>query len=118
MSEKWISLVSLLIRLTRDGLLKWEETSDPDAFQTNLQDVTIEVELLPAMADYQIRIIGPKGKTVDTFGDAEMRSLTNDTWFGEMETLVNTIRRRLSGADQVLDKLLKLLQEKEDEIPF
>lgn len=118
MSEKWVLLLKSIIKLTNDGLLKWEETSDEDAFQTQVGEVTVEVELRPQFLEYSVRIIGADGRTVDHFGASDINNLTGSSWFEDVEHLIDSIRRRLSGADEVLDKLLKSLSEKEDEIPF
>ncbi len=119
MSQKWVQVLSKVIGLTQSNQLKWEETSDPDIFQTSIGGATVEIEVNAPSHDFTVRILSnTDGKIVDNFGPSDLHSLTGNPWTDEVFDMVTTIRRRLSGTERIIDGLLLALTKKEDEIPF
>lgn len=114
MSSKWVKLTEMLIRQTKNGKLDWNETSDDDVFQTVVGSNVIELECDMFSEVYLFRIRNSRGKLVDSFTDKDLTAIIDEPFHGELEKLMQLIRRRIAGAEQVLDDVLKQLEENEE----
>ncbi|MFY0645451.1 hypothetical protein [Sulfitobacter geojensis] len=110
MTTKWVDLFKLILARTSDGTLHWSDTADPDAFLTSVGRSKIIYEQgnhIPG--GYSISILSGEGKTIDSFDLVDLSRTTGLDWRAEGEDLFNSIRRRISGADEVLDEILDRL---------
>jgi len=120
--EKWSYLVTLLDRLTRDNSISWDESSDQDSFITNIGEDVIKITRLSAglndSADLIVIYINDDfGNLIDSFSDEDLTTSHFQSPYTFLSDLHKTIARRVRGADQALDRIIKRLAEKEDD-PF
>ena len=118
MSQKWVQLLTAILRSSGQGQIDWKETSNDDSFQTTLGGHVVEIEYVEFLNDFTVRVFDSHGKVADVFNNDDMRRLTGESWLNEIGELVQNIRRRISGAEQVLDDVLQALAKKDEEIPF
>lgn len=119
--QKWASLASHLVKLTRRDKLEWRETSDEETFVTVVGSTVVSIgrsrRIGPEGSTPIIEIIisDKSGKVIDRFDDEDIFEYGVN--YTDLADLLLEINRKLSGADEVLDSLLKDLQQQE-EIPF
>ncbi len=114
MSSKWEQLVETLIRLSSNGKLDWQETSDPEIFQTRVGSRLLQLEWSSIFETFTLKILGAHGGVVDSFDADDIVNLGGKNWSPEVENLVVLIKRNISGAEAELDAVLDALSEKED----
>lgn len=121
MSEKWILVAEKVIELTNSGQLTWKETPSIQSFQTKVGTQIIEISEEPIgnRHNYEFKIFDKNGNIVDAFTDTDLANVpTYSNWEYRLQQMFRLIRRRLSGAEDALDALIKELDKKSDEIPF
>lgn len=119
MSDKWIGLTERIIDLSDRGLLKWSETPDPQMFQAEVGSVLIDLDRFPEEQKMVVRIRNSQGDIVDAFDDDDLTRLEPSQWYSRLEKLMNTARRQVSGADQIIDDLMQSLNDLDPDIlPF
>tara|TARA_R110000850_G_C9897794_1_gene459552 strand:- start:28 stop:375 length:348 start_codon:yes stop_codon:yes gene_type:complete len=112
MTDKWILLFKLLLERTRNGNLSWSETADDEAYLASIGKNKILYERDGRVSgNYFVHIMSNAGKVVDSFDTGDLGQLTNEDWSPEGEELFNLIRRKISGADEVLDDILSELND-------
>lgn len=121
MSKKWIELASMLISLTASEKLDWKETSEEDVFQTVLGGTVVQfarVGNFDGEDDYVVSILTRNGKKFDSFSDVNLKEISGSNWYTAFHEMHQSIQRRISGAEQILDNLIAELHKKDDGIPF
>lgn len=119
--QKWASLAKHLVKLTRSDKLEWRESSDEETFVTVVGSTVVsigrnrQIGSQGAIPIVEIIISDKSGKVIDRFDDEDI--VDYGVSYTDLSDLLLEINRKLSGADEVLDSLLKDLQE-EEEIPF
>jgi hypothetical protein len=119
--EKQRKLMEVLVRRTRAGEIEWQE-SFPELFQVSFKDNSVQLRMEPddnrETVVYVVSLLNGEGVVVDRFTDEDLDNdqygRTGQSWFKELEELNNMARRRARGADEVLDAILKEV----DDIPF
>lgn len=123
--KKWRLLADMLISLTNKGVISWEETPSDDEFVTSVEDNAIllrrstyvndEIEEVPIV---EIIIQDNSGKTVESFNDEDI-SASGLNYYRRLDELVKNVQRKLSGAEERLDRILAALSMRDpDDIPF
>jgi hypothetical protein len=114
---KWRSLTERLIYGTSAGKLDWDDGPYKDSVITSIKDVVITLRFIDG--DYWIYISDQLGNVVDSFSDDKISPLSGGILaFSAMDNLFKNVKRKINGADEVLDLLLNELPEDPDEIPF
>ena len=112
MTDKWVLLFQRLLQKTRDGNLVWSETADDTAYLASVGKNKILYEEEKGLVGvYSANIMSNAGKVVDSFDTRDLERLTNVDWSPDGEELFNLIRRKISGADEVLDDILSELND-------
>lgn len=112
MTEKWVQLFQLLLERTREGTIFWSETADSDAYLVSIgKNKVLFGNGAQYAGGYGFSILSKEGKVVDAFDIADIERLTGFPWHEEAEEMFNAIRRRISGADDVLDDILSELND-------
>jgi hypothetical protein len=120
--EKPRKLMEVLVRRTRAGEIDWQE-SIPDLFQVSFKDNSVQLRMETDDRNetvvYVVSLLNSEGEVADRFTDEDLDNdqygKTGELWFKELGQLHNLARRRARGADEVLDAILK---EVDDDIPF
>jgi hypothetical protein len=121
--EKPRKLMEVLVRRTRKGEIDWQE-SFPDMFQVSFKDNSVQLraesDQVRETVVYTVSLLNSEGEVADRFTDEDLDNeqfgRTGGRWFKELGELHNLARRRARGADQVLDAILKEVDD--DDIPF
>ncbi len=119
--EKQTKLAKMLYRVTKNGNLKWGETSNENKVQTTVSKHVIQLEKHTRSRgefDFIITVINKSGTIIDQFDDNTIGVEGSDytDMYTEYKELWGIITRKISGADEALDEILKGLNEI-DEIP-
>lgn len=123
-SERLRSLVEGLLLATTEGRLNWEIASS-SSYLTEVGGGRVEVA--KDNADIRITVYGPNGNEVDSFDDNYLRNYSPQkvqfaNYYAAMVALFESARRKATGADQVVDEILRALQtplvRDNDDIPF
>jgi hypothetical protein len=116
--EKQAMIVNALVKSNQQGKLTWKPfEADPKIVYTQVGDKTIYLENYHSNGTDSIKVeIYANGGLADKFIDddlidAQVASVTNETWFQTLTALIESGRRKATGADEVLDSLLKDLGE-------
>lgn len=116
MTTKWLDLFTLLKSGTESGRVQWVETADDDAYMASISRNKVIFENGRGIpGGYRFHILSPEGRTVDTFDVHDLAMINGYPLNDQAEEMFSTIRRRISGADRVLDDILADLR---DEDPF
>lgn len=121
---KWQALVDLIVSLTKKGKLSWKETASESAVLTAYGGYVFTIEKsrtdsMIAETLYKLTVTDRDGKDLDTFTDEDLDADSRPAaYFQKIDDLFLFIRRRISGADQVLDKLIKEMSEDDSDLPF
>lgn len=123
--EKWRTLVDRLVSLTDKNKIVWQETANDDEFVSGYNNLAITVRKIKKNVQGEptpfvvIELAGSGGKVIDSFDDEDI-SEPNDAegYYPKMNNLLQTIARRVSGADEELDSLLKAMAADDGDIPF
>jgi hypothetical protein len=114
---KWRSLTERLIYGTGAGKIDWDDGPFEDSVITSVKDIVITLRLVDR--DYLIMLSDQFGNVVDIFSDVQITPLSGDrSAYPAMDNLFKNAKRKINGADQVLDLLLGELPEEPDDIPF
>jgi len=127
-SERLRSLVEGLYAATRNGNLSWEVTSDDRTFKTQISNNRIEVNIEPGgngSDDIRVTVYNSSGVQVDSFVDTYFNRMKPanadfDGYFSLMLSLYESARRNATGADRVLDEIIRSLGTPivSDDVPF
>ncbi|NJS39111.1 MAG: hypothetical protein HC783_08915 [Rhodobacteraceae bacterium] len=116
-TSKWRSLTERLIYGTSAGKLDWDDGPFEDSVITSIKDVVITLRRVDG--DYWITLSDQFGNVVDMFSDMQIHPLSDDTSaFHAMDGLFKNVKRKINGADALLDLLLNELPKEPDEFPF
>lgn len=112
---KWRQLVDRIILATHNNQIIWQPAINDDEFLTNLRDkiVTIGYES-GGTRIYYFRIDDDfGGAKIDFFNDEDLDenflTLSGESYFSRLRDFYNSLSRKVSGADEVLDELLSAL---------
>lgn len=111
--DKWLTLCELLIAKTVSNEIVWDETSTSDTYLTVVNKNTIAITA-DTDGDVFVIISNADGKKIDqfwvTYLDAYYRESGHETKIdARMKDLLETIARKASGADEVLDSIIGTL---------
>lgn len=121
--KKWGELFLRLKDATKNGAIRWSATADDDVFVVALKGAVIlfgrREDPITDETDYVIEVKNDEGETVDEFSDNDLdRGRSSKDHYRQMKEMHADIARLLSGADDILDSILKQLPPLEDDIPF
>lgn len=125
--EKWRKLLQLIFTLTENDHLTWRETAIDDEFITSFNDAVIVIAKKKRVSDegfrhvIEIRLQDVDGKEIDSFDDEDLsEEFGSAEYYVVMKEFMKKLQRKLSGAEQVIDTLIRAMQDKslDDEIPF
>lgn len=111
MKDKWIKLLRYLITQTNEDLLNWKETADPDEFLVRVGENTVAFSVNDL--NFDVSILNNTGKVVDSFDRSTLLGMHGEDWFPEARELHSQIKRKVSGADKVLDDVLRWFERNE-----
>lgn len=116
--EKQAKIVNALIKSNQNGKLTWKVyDEEPGCVYTEVSDKMIYLNNHHNQGTDSVKVeIFANGMLADSFLDddlysSEIQPVTNDTWFMTLTGLLESARRKSTGADEVLDSLLKDLGE-------
>jgi hypothetical protein len=116
--EKQAKLANALIKSDQRGKLIWKPYSeDEGCVYTEVGGKMIYLDEYHNNGTDSVKVeIYFNGVLADSFIDDDLpssgvRPLTNDNWYTALTWLLESARRKSSGADEVLDSLLKDLDE-------
>lgn len=112
MSDKWVKLANLLIQMTHDGSIDWQETTDNETYQAVIGKNAIEVEQTGFGDDFEVRVRDGSGRVVDRFTDQDLSNLSGNHYHRAFQEMFGLIARRISGTEQVLDEILSELKSR------
>lgn len=114
---KWRNLVERLVHATLSGKLDWTDGAEDGSIVTIINDNIIT--LMKVEADYLVTLSNSLGDVVDYFTDVDVGQLYNgENAFTALRKLYVFAKRRISGADQIINEILAGLPEHPDDIPF
>ena len=113
-NEKYLRLVSLLIKRTSENTARWEQTSRDGVFALSLPDYTVRISMVRNVddtEDVKFHIVNSEGKVIDTFTDVEAAEglVDKGPTYREMADLYDQARRQAFGVDKALDELIEEL---------
>ena len=115
--DRWVQLVKLLDRLTRNQMINWSETSDEDVYVAKVGDFMVRLARDEIGVKFGISIGDRLGKHIDGFTHEDLPPIDGEGAFTMLSQLFAKVKRQQSGADEALDKVIAELQRRED-IPF
>lgn len=112
--NKWRKLTDLVIELTYSGGIVWKESVVDDEFITSISDVVISLsrQRIRDSPMIVITLSTKQGKKVDEFNDEDLVSVDGESYYMKLDSLLNDINRKISGAEEFLDSLLADLEDK------
>jgi hypothetical protein len=120
---RYLTLVTLLHRRSREGKIAWQETKEDGVYQATFGNLTLEVRAqsdrdYPEAPDYFVRILNDQGRLVEEFSNAELRELNREPSesYQLLQELYTSARRTAMGVEEALHNLLEEL--KGDDLPF
>lgn len=114
---RWVQLVRLLDRLTRNQMVNWAETSDEDVYVVRVGEFMVRLSRDEVVNQFRISIGDRLGKQIDGFSDEDLPLIDGEGAFTILSQMFAKIKRQQSGADEALDKVIAELERRE-EIPF
>jgi hypothetical protein len=113
-SEKYLRLVSLLIKRTNENTAQWEPTSRDGVFALSLPDYTVRISIVRGGDDTQdvtFQIVNSEGTLIDTFTDNDAAAGLSDKTpaYRDISNLYDQARRQALGVDKALDQLIEEL---------
>jgi hypothetical protein len=117
-AKKWHTLIERLAFNTFKGKIDWDEGPYKESIVTSVGTTTITLRL--EGNDFLVMITDSTGEVVDSFSDNDLTYFdSGQNAYAFINSLYRNAKRRISGADQVLDQLLAdLPSDPDDEIPF
>ncbi len=118
---RWRKLIERLAYNSSNGKLDWEEGVLPSAIVTSILDVVITLQRkeFGSRVDYVIQISDISGAVIDAFTDEQVPNVSSgQSSFVVMDNIYRSAKRKITGADDILDQILASLPEEPDEIPF
>ena len=115
MSDKWIDLIRGLIQITKEGSLEWEYLNGGYLIRATIGDNQVEIER--EMNRFLIVVKDWLSEEIDRFSDDDLTSLGYSAAYSEIDSIFTSVRRKATGADEVIDTLLLQIDQKK-EIPF
>lgn len=116
--EKQAKIVNALIKANQRGDITWKPLeNNPGCVFTQINDKFVYLDNYHSNGTDSIKVeIYANGDMADSFVDddlssSDVTSVTNETWFMTLTGLLESARRKSSGADEILDSLLKDLGE-------
>ncbi|WP_108816275.1 hypothetical protein [Loktanella sp. Alg231-35] len=113
--KRWQLLVDRLLERTKSGDLDWEESTRSGEFITTVKNSVIRFAQQRNREDltlYVFRIENDFGEVVDSFNDENLDADQNGApYFKKVDPFFHDLRRKVSGADELLDELLKELND-------
>jgi hypothetical protein len=107
------SLVDALYEKTSAKSLVWEKTSANGTFQVAVGGRPIQLYKIKrgSAVDIYVDVYNSDGDKVDSFSDPDLSGTPKDprysSYFELMSSLFDLVSRQASGADKVLDDILK-----------
>ena len=118
--NKYRKLIESLYKKTESGELSWEESILFGGFETRVGDKIILYGLVhtgASVPDYEIKIARAGDMNIlESFRDVDIHNegasdvLGFPTYFRMMESMFNSIQRKLSGVEDILDDLIDQLK--------
>lgn len=116
--DRLAALVEAVYDKTLDGTLAWEPTATKGAVSCRIGSAIIHMDDEPSERfelDFRMSVFDRDGNQVDTFSnsmfyDMEPRRFPFDSYYKLMENLLELARRKVTGADAILDELLVKLE--------
>jgi hypothetical protein len=112
-----------LVLHDRSSMMPWEETANPQIFQSTLSNAVVRIKMGPSRetqgeVDYEIAIVNSNGMIIESFDDAALnRMVKNYSQYEEvrgysvMAEIYQTAKRKALGVDKTLDDVLKELKD-------
>lgn len=99
-------MTKLIIR-SRDGKLKWRETSDERTFMTILGDVGVLIRSIDILnIDHELQIVDGEGRVVEVLSSSR---IADGDLKGALRLLYDLARRSAYDTDSTLAELVKQL---------
>jgi hypothetical protein len=119
-TDKQRKLVRALIKKTDADELDWKPTVKEGTYQVSFTESSLQIEecFNENIRLFSVSLFDSNGNLVDKFDDEELDKdifPKNHAWFTQMKNLYEMVRRRVTGADRVLNRILV---ELEDDMPF
>ena len=104
-SEQITTILGILLRRTEGKEVAWEPTDEETVYITTVPSGSIIVESVDrdGRAPFRLSIVNKDGVLMD--------SVTESRGSGPLGLLYAVIQRQVAGIDEVLDKVLRELQE-------
>lgn len=115
--RKWRELLYRLIGATNKGVISWNRTASPSVYITYFGGVVIFFgervrDDGSEIKDYYVRIANDQGEEIDEFEDRDLDEESAEPYvFRDMRDFFQSLKRKISGADSVLDKLIAELPD-------
>lgn len=112
-------LIERLYKRSLAGQLKWQKTSEDDAFQAVFPSYSVRIVEKPGQGieDYYLKIYDSTGAVVEEVSDDELATSGYTGAWERMASLFAQARRSARGADEAVRSILSALED-DDEIPF
>ena len=118
---KLVNLAFKLARATAESRVTWSGTEQDDLFQVSFSEISVRIGVRRSKRDqnsqeYWLQIFNSEGDLVEEIGDEEVPD-SNEALelYTALKETYETARRQAKGVDQVLNDILK---ELDDGIPY
>ncbi len=109
--KKLVTFAERVYEKTAKGELRWETTSDANAFAVSFPKYSVTIERVPETEDtnesFMLRISNDRGQTIEEFTSWQAQR----AGFDHLRELFDRARRIAMGLDEALDDLLEQLDE-------
>ena len=117
--EKYDELILKLTLATMSRKITWEQTCSKDGFQVNIGKNRVSILCCDSMKvmslvenkgweiqSAELNIINSKGESIECY-----RRKMGEEGFEQLKELFVTVRRNINNVDEILDELLKELEQ-------
>jgi len=116
LSNKIVTMVRRLFRMTQEEDLTWEETGHEGVYQLAVADYSVRVlekqgEDPKAAPKYLLQICNAKGVVLDQVTDSDINENIHDA-DEFMQDLYRRARRSAMGVETAVDRIIRNLEEK------
>ena len=115
--KQQIVLIDRLADKTRSGELDWKPAVEEASYQVSLKKNSVLLRMENSSSgnpSYHLHLFDSNGVDVETFSDfdidREMFGEADRDYYRKMRDLYESVRRRVLGADKVLNDILKSLE--------